>query len=285
MKIHNVTQGSQEWLDIRAKNFTASELDTWAIEPVQFSLNVEEIKEKLDRLEISRKGVTKKDDLIQLLPFPAMHMELTKGARTAIIKKIVEAKEKDEWQLAIEDQRKRQFEYNMNIQRGNALEPEARSYYEIVTGYEVAEVGFCEADGFGCSPDGLIGTWETVSIEPDQGSYNIQFSQDGELLWMVLKPTHGLEIKCPSPETHIDWLLAGTLPDDHKLQVHASMIVCGVRKWDFLSYSRTDAPMILTAEWNDFTDQLEAGLKRLVSEKAKIKSNLAAIWAKAFPNA
>jgi hypothetical protein len=72
-------------------------------------------------------------------------------------------------------------------------------------------VGFVSQDGFGCSPDGLIYQFTGSTVYPN-------------------KPTHGLEIKCPSPETHIEWLLDGKLPDCHKLQVHASMIVCGVRR-------------------------------------------------------
>jgi len=51
MKIHqNITQGSDEWLALRALNFTASELGAWALEPVRVTLTVER-DDFTDRLE------------------------------------------------------------------------------------------------------------------------------------------------------------------------------------------------------------------------------------------
>ncbi len=51
------------------------------------------------------------------------------------------------------------------MERGTALEPEAREAYEFISGNEVIETGFIlDTDWeFGCSPDGLIldhGSWE-----------------------------------------------------------------------------------------------------------------------------
>jgi hypothetical protein len=39
---------------------------------------------------------------------------------------------------------------------------------------------------------------------------------------------------------------------------------------------------LVTVERNEFTDQLEAGLKTLVAEKAKMKRVLAAKWEAAY---
>jgi hypothetical protein len=89
MKIHHdIEQGSQEWHELRAKNFTASELGEWVLEPLKITLTVDELKQELDRLGVPRKGLTKRDDLIAVLPNPANYLELCEGARTAIIKKI-----------------------------------------------------------------------------------------------------------------------------------------------------------------------------------------------------
>ena len=268
MKIYqDLEQGSPEWLDVRRRNFTASELGPWALEPVKINLTVEEIKNHLDLWAINRKGVTKRDELLAMLPEPETHFELCDGARTAILSKIKQevmlnrqaipadqlTEENQLWlareeEIAAKDAKS--FEYNIPVKYGKLLEPYAREFYERKTGYTVTEVGFVEHDstGFGCSPDGLCLF--------DQGM------------------PHGIEIKCPTPETHAAWLLAGTLPECHKLQVHACLAVTGLDRWDFLSYCPGDAPLLLTVERDEFTDRLESGLKTLVAEKAKIKARL-----------
>jgi len=274
MKIyHDIKQGSIEWHELRAKHFTASELGPFALEPVKVTLTVDEIKAELDSQGVARKGITKRDDLLALLPGADAYTELCEGARTAIIGKIkqerlLSMRQRDsltseeaiyeQRESELQAQRDRSFEYNIPVKFGNMLEPFAREYYERVTGFEVTEVGFIAHDsgGFGCSPDGLV-------------EY-----MDGH--------SHGVEIKCPIPETHLAWLLAGTLPECHKLQVHACMAVTGLARWDFLSYCPGDAPLLLTVERDAFTDQLESGLKTLVAEKAKMKSQLAMLWRNAF---
>jgi hypothetical protein len=280
MKIHQVEQKSPEWHALRAEHFTASELGPWALEPITFRLSVDEIKKKLDELGVPRKGITKKDDLIDLLPFPAMYRQLCEGAQTAIIGKIKQERlakmrmanfenltmEESiylEREIELAAKRERDFAYNIPVKYGNMLEPFARSFYESRTGFEVQEVGFVSQDGFGCSPDGLIGS---------NGG-----NPDVAITW-----THGLEIKCPVPETHIAWLRAGCLPEIHKLQVHASMICCEVRRWDFLSYCPGEVPLLVTVEWDDDTDKLAAGLRVLVEEKRKMKAWLGELWKAEF---
>ncbi len=280
MKIyHDLQQGSPEWLDVRRRNFTASELGAWAVEPVRVNMTVQEIQGKLDAEGISRSRITKKDELLSLLrdagfePVP----ELCDGARTAILAKIKQgrlasmlARNSDEigeqeaiWLAREEDiaaKSEKAFEYNIPVKYGKLLEPHARAFYERKTGWDVAEVGFVEHDsgGFGCSPDGLV--------EHSLGQ-----------LW-----SHGVEIKCPIPETHLEWLISGELPECHKLQVHACMAVTGLDRWDFLSYCPGDAPLLITVERDVFTDQLEAGLKTIVLEKAKMMTNLAGLWRAEF---
>lgn len=92
---------------------------------------------------------------------------------------------------------------------GKELEPEARSGYEIDTGNMVERVGFVLHPSFdyaGASPDGLVGA-------------------DG-----------GLEIKCPKTTTHIKWMLAGTVPEEHQAQCLWNMLCTDRMWWDFASY-------------------------------------------------
>ena len=83
------------------------------------------------------------------------------------------------------------------MERGNQLEPLARSAYEFLTGNAVKQVGgvyLNEKKELMVSPDGLI---------PE------------------LKK--GLEIKCPKMSTHIQYIINGGVPS-------------GYKTWDFVSY-------------------------------------------------
>jgi hypothetical protein len=261
LKIHNIEQRTPEWYAIRRGVFTAFSVGEYALEPVRVTLTVDDVKAELDALGIPRKGVTKKDDLIALLPDPAKYEELTKGALTAILKSISDEKPKDAWQIEMEDKAEKAMLYNIPVQRGNALEDEARRYYEQRTGFVVTQVGFIthETGGFGCSPDGLVYLFSDCADDPN-------------------KLSHGIEIKCPMPETHMRYLLDGKLPDDYRMQIEMSLAVTGLNRWDFLSYCPGEAQLLLTIYRTEDTDQLEAGLKRLVAEKRKIKAKLGALW-------
>ena len=98
---------------------------------------------------------------------------------------------------------------NDAMQHGIDTEPQARAYYEFVTDSVVTDAGFIvHADlGFiGVSPDGLIG---------DDGL---------------------LEIKCPQPRTHVEYLASKKMPTKYRWQIQGQMLVTG-RKWcDFVSF-------------------------------------------------
>jgi len=95
---------------------------------------------------------------------------------------------------------------NKAMEDGIETEPLAREYYEQLFG-EVQQVGFVELNDYvGCSPDGLIG-------------------DDG-----------GMEIKCPYPNTHIDYILKNKLPAVYVPQVQGNMWVTGRKWWDFVSF-------------------------------------------------
>jgi putative phage-type endonuclease len=130
--------------------------------------------------------------------------------------------------------RSEQQEANEAMQRGTELEPEARSYYELIAG-PVEEVGFCiHDDGFGCSPDGVVG--------------------DGLL-----------EIKCPLAHTHVEYLREGVIPSIYIPQVQGQMLVMDKKWCDFLSYHPDMKPLLVRVERDDkFCNTLHEALKELV---------------------
>lgn len=95
------------------------------------------------------------------------------------------------------------------MQWGTEREPDARAAYEFRTDVTVEPVGFIDHPALpmcGASPDGLVGS-------------------DGLV-----------EIKCPITATHIDTLLAGTVPDRYVMQMQWQMAVTD-RQWcDFVSF-------------------------------------------------
>lgn len=119
------------------------------------------------------------------------------------------------------------------MREGIMREPEARSWYALECNLEVQRVGFIESDcgRYGCSPDGLVG-------------------EEG-----------GLELKCPTPPVHAEYLIEGTLPLAYMGQVHGSLIVTKRPWWDFVSYCHGMDPFRLRVTRDSFTDALEAELE------------------------
>lgn len=136
------------------------------------------------------------------------------------------------------------FTTNKWIERGTELEPEAANLYEFMTDTECQEKGFLldDSKAFGCSPDRIVG--------------------EG-----------GLEIKCPKPATHVEYLLGGKVPTKYLPQIQGCMLVTGVKWWDFMSYCPGIKPLILRVERdNDYLEKLEAellGLSKELNEKLK----------------
>jgi hypothetical protein len=104
--------------------------------------------------------------------------------------------------------------------QGSIMEHEALPWFSFTHEMPVTRVGFCTTDDgrIGCSPDGLIG-------------------EDG-----------GIEIKCPSAQTHLRYWVEGVLPKEHAAQVHGSMYVTGRKFWYFLSYSRQFPAVLIRVE-------------------------------------
>jgi hypothetical protein len=212
MKIHNVKQGSDEWLALRKSYFTGSALGEWLLDG--------------DRTKTSRKAW-----------------------QNAIWNKLGELSQDDEPNFP-----------NWAMKRGTEMEPLARAAYERHTGFTVREVGFIshDCDGFGVSPDGLI-LGENATAEGD----------------IIYDWSHGLELKCPVARTMLKWLDAGTLPDEHKLQVHASMASSGLHRWDFFAWHPELVPLHIIVERDEFTERVLVGLIKLSDDYTAAKAKLA----------
>lgn len=122
------------------------------------------------------------------------------------------------------------------IKRGKEMEPQARLKFQILTGAKLEQVGFClHPNGIlGCSPDSLIA------------------SSEGYI--------EGAEIKCPAPNTHVAWMREGGLPEEHKLQVHGSMIVTGLPRWHFFSFFPGMQPLHVVVHRDQTTAKIETVL-------------------------
>lgn len=127
---------------------------------------------------------------------------------------------------------------NHHMERGIAMEDEARKFYELVTDNTVHQIALCKSDipHVHVSPDGIM---------PD------------------IK--RGLEIKCPSMPVHVEYLIKNNLPTKYKAQVQGSMFVLGYDTYDFISYYPSIKPLIITVERNEeFIARLKEELERFV---------------------
>ena len=130
------------------------------------------------------------------------------------------------------------FTGNRHTERGELLEDDARELYAFEHEVVPQQVGFILNDDgtLGCSPDSLIGN------------------------------PGGLEIKCPDGPTHVKWLRAGGVPDEHKPQVHGCLIITGRAWWDFMSYCPGYEPLIVRVTPDSFTEALQKHLERFLGE-------------------
>lgn len=95
---------------------------------------------------------------------------------------------------------------NAHMERGTAMEPEARREYAWKSGVEPVAVGFMRRGDAGASPDSLIG---------DDGL---------------------LEVKTRLPHLQVEVLLADKPPSENLTQCQGQMLISG-RKWcDLISY-------------------------------------------------
>lgn len=137
------------------------------------------------------------------------------------------------------------------MQWGIDHEDDARTAYEVHTGNLVELTGFIphpEVKYLGASPDGLI-------------------DDDGIL-----------EIKCPSPATHIGYLRGGVVPEEYRPQVLLQLVVTG-RKWcDFVSYDpRAKELEFFCVRWTPAQEERDALLeecKKFLEETDEVLKKL-----------
>ena len=125
------------------------------------------------------------------------------------------------------------------MQRGTELEPVARMAYELFSDAEVAETGLImhpSIDGFGASPDGLVG---------ERGM---------------------LEIKCPNTATHVFTMQSGRHDPQYEWQMFAQL-ACADRDWvDFVSFDDR-----MPGELQYFCARVERDERRIREMETEVK--------------
>jgi len=140
------------------------------------------------------------------------------------------------------------------MERGSEMEPLAFEEFSRTIEPAVA-VGFIqpfEGAMIGCSPDGLVG--------------------DDEVL----------EIKCPSAEVLIEWILDGELPKDYRLQVQGELWVTGRTRCHFYGWHPEIDPFHLVVGRDEdvmaaLDDALPKFLELVTSIISKVKTRRAAV--------
>ncbi|PWJ81554.1 YqaJ-like recombinase protein [Pseudaminobacter salicylatoxidans] len=111
---------------------------------------------------------------------------------------------------------------NSHMERGHAVEPEARKLYAFLTNAEVKQVGFIRNGEKGCSPDSLVG-------------------QNGML-----------EIKSKLPDLVIECIERGTFPPEHKAQCQGALWVAE-REWIDIAVYWPGMPFFIKRAYRDET--------------------------------
>jgi putative phage-type endonuclease len=142
---------------------------------------------------------------------------------------------------------------NAAMEWGTEQEPFARMAYEAHTGTFVKEEGFVDhptIEGFGCSPDGLVG--------------------------------EGLiEIKAPNTANHIETVLENKAPSKYIPQMQCQMAVTGAKWCDFVSFDPRvpeDLQLFVVRVERDqeYIDSMEVEVKQFLSEVLDLFNQLKA---------
>jgi len=130
---------------------------------------------------------------------------------------------------------------NAHLERGKVMEPEARELYGFVNDAELQQVGFIRNGETGCSPDSLIGT------------------------------NGMLEIKTALPHIHIDALLKGEFPLEHKAQCQGALWVAE-REWIDIAVYWPKLPLFVKRATRD-----DGYIANLAGEVDRFNNELAVI--------
>jgi len=133
---------------------------------------------------------------------------------------------------------------NAHMERGKAMEQEARDLYAFMKDCEPMQVGFIKSGRKGASPDSLI-------------------DENG-----------GLEIKTRLPHLMIELLESGEVPNEHVAQVQGGMWVAEREWWDFVAYW-PKLPLFVKRVYRD-----EAFIKKLSDAVDQFNGELDALVAR-----
>lgn len=133
---------------------------------------------------------------------------------------------------------------NEAMQWGIDNEAQARMAYEVESGNFVDQVPFVEhsnIDGFGASPDGLVGSMGLV------------------------------EIKCPNSATHWSYIKANAPPNKYYIQMQAQMACTNTEWCDFVSFDprmpeRSQLLIVRVDREQAFIDEMEEAVKQFLNE-------------------
>jgi hypothetical protein len=123
---------------------------------------------------------------------------------------------------------------NQFMQWGLEQEPHAKSAYELATGQMLLPCGYIlhpTIECYGSTPDSLIGS-DAIA-----------------------------EFKCPQTTTHLTWMLAGGVPDQHKPQILSQLACTGRERAVFVSFDpriRDERKRLFIADWTPERAEIEA---------------------------
>jgi len=131
---------------------------------------------------------------------------------------------------------------------GCEQEPNAKLAYTTLTGSEIQDVGFVlpdHTDAYGGSPDGLVG---------DDGL---------------------IEIKCPAPETLINYHAEGVVPNQYRPQIQGLLLITE-RSWcDFFVFHPELTPFLLRVLPDvKYQEKMAKGLLMLLEEIKEIEQRV-----------
>ena len=131
-----------------------------------------------------------------------------------------------------------EFFQNAEMERGKAMEDEARTLYEFAKSTTVRRVGLGLNWGAGASPDGLI-------------------AEDG-----------GLEIKTAFPHILIEILRSGKVPGEHIPQIQGSLWIFERAWWDVMVYWPGLPPFEARVHRDErwISETLAPGVRRFLDE-------------------
>lgn len=133
---------------------------------------------------------------------------------------------------------------NGHMERGKAMEAEARNLYAFLQDADIHHVGFIRNGDAGCSPDGLIG-------------------KDGMS-----------EVKTKLPHLHIECLFRDDFPPEHKAQCQGGLWVAE-REWIDLIVYWPKMPLIVKRAYRD-----EPYIKNLAAEVERFNADLTDVVAR-----